>query len=111
MALRLPESYYEKLASDYEERRNIMLSGLEDAGFRSYAPGGAYYIMTDISGFGFSDDVSFGRHLIESVGVAAVPGSSFYHRPEAGAQKLRFTFCKKKQTLDAAEHAFQEVNS
>ena len=58
--------------------------------------------MTDISSFGFSDDVTYARHLIETIGVAAVPGSSFYHRPEDGAQRLRFTFCKKKATLDEA---------
>ena len=101
-ALHLPESYYEKLARDYEVRRDILLESLERAGFRCYTPKGAYYIMTDISSFGFSDDVTFARHLIETIGVAAVPGSSFYHRPEDGAQKLRFTFCKKKETLDEA---------
>ncbi len=102
VALHLPESYYEKLARDYEVRRDILLDSLERAGFRCYTPKGAYYIMTDISSFGFSDDVTFARHLIETIGVAAVPGSSFYHRPEDGAQKLRFTFCKKKETLDEA---------
>ena len=78
------------------------MKSLEQAGFRCYPPEGAYYIMTDISGFGFPDDVGFGRHLIEKIGVAAVPGSSFYHLPHDGAQKLRFTFCKKTETLDAA---------
>ncbi len=102
VALGLPQSYYEKLARDYQVRRDILLASLERAGFRCYTPKGAYYIMTDISSFGFSDDVTFARHLIETVGVAAVPGSSFYHRPEDGAQKLRFTFCKKKVTLDEA---------
>ena len=102
VALHLPESYYEKLARDYEVRRAILLDSLERAGFRCYTPKGAYYIMTDISSFGFSDDVTLARHLIETIGVAAVPGSSFYHRPEDGAQKLRFTFCKKKATLDEA---------
>jgi len=102
VALGLPQSYYEKLARDYQVRRDILLASLERAGFRCYTPQGAYYIMTDISSFGFSDDVTFARHLIETIGVAAVPGSSFYHRPEDGAQKLRFTFCKKKETLDEA---------
>lgn len=102
VALRLPQSYYEQLARDYEVRRDTLLESLESAGFRCYTPGGAYYIMTDIASFGFSDDVAFARHLIERVGVAAVPGSSFYHRSEDGSQKLRFTFCKKKETLDDA---------
>jgi aminotransferase len=65
--------------------------------------------MTDISSFGFSSDVDFARHLIETVGVAAVPGSSFYHQPEDGAQKLRFTFCKKKETLDEAATRLQRL--
>ncbi|HXV60409.1 MAG TPA: aminotransferase class I/II-fold pyridoxal phosphate-dependent enzyme [Vicinamibacteria bacterium] len=102
VALTLPESYYERLASDYQARRDRLLSGLGAAGFRCYRPGGAYYIMTDISGFGFSDDVAFARHLVERVGVAAVPGSSFYHRREDGKQKLRFAFCKREETLAAA---------
>lgn len=102
VALGLPDTYYEQLARDYEERRDILLEGLGRAGFRCYPPRGAYYIMTDISAFGFPDDVHFGRHLIETVGVAAVPGSSFYHRPEDGSQKLRFTFCKTRETLEEA---------
>ncbi|HSF17988.1 MAG TPA: aminotransferase class I/II-fold pyridoxal phosphate-dependent enzyme [Vicinamibacteria bacterium] len=102
VALTLPESYYERLASDYQARRDRLLSSLNAAGFRCYRPEGAYYIMTDISSFGFSDDVAFARHLVERVGVAAVPGSSFYHRREDGKQKLRFTFCKRNETLAAA---------
>ncbi len=101
-ALAFPESYYDKLAEDYRGRRDVLLESLKEAGFRCFTPDGAYYIMTDISRFGFSDDVTFARHLIETAGVAAVPGSSFYHQPEDGAQKLRFTFCKKRETLDAA---------
>jgi aminotransferase len=58
--------------------------------------------MTDIASFGFPDDIAFARHLVESIGVAAVPGSSFYQRSEGGRQKLRFAFCKKIETLDAA---------
>jgi len=109
VALRMPGSYYEKLARDYEARRDVLLESLERAGFRCYVPRGAYYIMTDISSFGFSSDVDFARHLIETVGVAAVPGSSFYHQPEDGAQKLRFTFCKKKETLDEAATRLQRL--
>jgi len=103
-ALRLPEAYYDDLAEGYCERRDVLLKGLRTAGFECSIPYGAYYIMTDISKFGFPDDVQFARHLVEKIGVAGVPGSSFYHRPEEGSQKLRFTFCKRKQTLrDAAE--------
>jgi aminotransferase len=103
VALRLPDSYYEKLAADYAVRRDRTLAMLEAAGFRCFKPGGAYYIMTDISGFGFSDDVAFTRHMIEHVGVAPVPGSSFYSNPANGRQQVRFCFCKTDATLSAAE--------
>jgi len=102
VALQLPEEYHQRLAADYRKRRDVLLPALEKAGFVCFKPDGAYYIMTDISGFGFSDDRAFARHLVETIGVAAVPGSSFYHRSEDGAQKLRFTFCKRDETLRAA---------
>ena len=102
-ALRLPESYYQTLAATYTERRDRLMTILEAAGFVCFKPRGAYYIMTDISGFGFPDDVAFARHLVSSVGVASVPGSSFYRDPSSGRTQVRFTFCKKKETLDAAE--------
>ncbi|HKQ53199.1 MAG TPA: aminotransferase class I/II-fold pyridoxal phosphate-dependent enzyme [Pyrinomonadaceae bacterium] len=98
-ALSLPADYYDKLQSDYVARRDLLLPVLDEAGFRTYRPDGAYYIMTDISGFGFKTDVEFTRHLIREVGVACVPGSSFYSRPELGAQQVRFCFCKKDETL------------
>jgi aminotransferase len=102
LALRLPESYYQKLASDYLLRRDKMLGILSGAGFRCFKPHGAYYIMTDISAFGFANDLEFARYLVKDIGVAAVPGSSFYHNPADGSRHLRFTFCKKDATLDAA---------
>jgi aminotransferase len=102
IALRLPQSYYEKLAADYVVRRDRMLPILEHAGFKCFKPQGAYYIMTDISGFGYSDDVSFAKFLVEKIGVAVVPGSSFYNNPADGAQQVRFTFCKTEKTLSAA---------
>jgi aminotransferase len=102
LALNLPESYYENLAREYTGRRNTLLRLLERAGFHCFRPQGAYYIMTNIDGFGFQDDVSFVRHLIETVGVAAVPGSSFFSNPEDGAQLIRFCFCKKYETLEEA---------
>ncbi len=101
-ALRLPDSYYESLRSGYQERRDLLIAGLTEAGFRCFPPAGAYYVMTDISGFGWSSDTDFARHLVETVGVAAVPGSSFYADPAAGAQRLRFTFCKTRKTLEEA---------
>jgi aminotransferase len=102
MALSLPPSYYQQLATAYRARRERLLPALRQAGFRAFVPRGAYYIMTDIRGFGFGDDVSFTRHLVQSVGVAVVPGSSFYSNPRDGASQVRFAFCKRDATLDEA---------
>ena len=111
IALRSPQSYYEKLAGDYTVRRERLLKILTASGFRVFKPRGAYYIMTDISGFDFpahqfpagSRDVSFAKFLVEKIGVAVVPGSSFYNDAQDGATQVRFTFCKKETTLAAAE--------
>lgn len=102
LAMGFPDDYYRELALQYGHRRDLLLKGLEQAGFGIFRPQGAYYIMTDISGFGFPDDVSFCRFLVERVGVAAVPGSSFYAHPERGSQQVRFCFCKKEETLREA---------
>ena len=102
VALSLPESYYAGLASEYVERRDVMLGILESAGFKTYKPYGAYYIMTDCSHLGYDDDVTAARALTAEIGVASVPGSSFYSHPELGRTKLRFSFCKKLETLHAA---------
>jgi aminotransferase len=101
-ALGLPSSYYEKLAADYTIRRDSALQMLERSGFKCFKPKGAYYIMADISQFGFADDVAFARHLVENIGIAAVPGSSFYHKPEFGSNLIRFCFPKKHETLKEA---------
>src|SRR5579864_5522317 len=111
VALRFPDSYYQQLASDYLQRRNRLLGILSDAGFKCFTPRGAYYIMTDISGFGFANDVEFARYLVKEIGVAAVPGSSFYHDPADGAQQLRFTFCKKESTLAEAEKRLAKLRA
>jgi aminotransferase len=108
-ALALPESYYRDLAAHYTVRRDRLLGILERAGFACYSPRGAYYIMTDIAAFGFPDDVVFARYLVTDIGVAAVPGSSFYKDTAAGRQKLRFCFCKKEETLAAAEERFARL--
>ena len=102
VALSLPDAYYETLARDYSARRDFILPLLESAGFRCFRPRGAYYVMTDISTFGFPDDVTFVRHLIRHAGVAAVPGSSFFQDPRDGSRMIRFCFCKKRGTLEAA---------
>ena len=93
----------------YRKRRDRLIPALEDAGFRCFRPRGAYYVMTDIRGFGFADDLAFTKYLVSGVGVAAVPGSSFYRDPKDGAQQVRFAFCKKDATLDAAAERLRRV--
>jgi aminotransferase len=101
VALALERGYYQRLASQYLVRRDQLLAALRGAGLTAYRPRGAYYIMTDISGFHFADDLEFTRHLIAEIGVAAVPGSSFYNSA-SGSQQVRFAFCKRPETLAAA---------
>jgi aminotransferase len=108
-ALRMPPSYYEELGREYLRRRDLLLPILEEVGFRLFRPDGAYYVMTDISAFGFRNDVEFTRHLIREVGVACVPGSSFYSRPELGARQVRFCFCKKDETLQEADRRMAKL--
>jgi len=110
-ALSLPQEYYDTLQTEYRARRDLLLPVLQDAGFKTFVPDGAYYIMTDISRFGFQDDVEFTRHLIREVGVACVPGSSFYSEPALGRQQVRFCFCKKDETLHAAADRFAKLKS
>jgi aspartate/methionine/tyrosine aminotransferase len=101
-ALELPRSILTRTAEEYAERRATMLRILADAGFEATAPEGAYYVMADVTRLGFDDDVAAARYLVEVAGVAAVPGSSFFSRPELGAHLLRFAFCKRLETLEAA---------
>jgi aspartate/methionine/tyrosine aminotransferase len=110
-ALALPPSYYEKLARDYAERRDLLLGLLRQAGFKCYNPQGAYYIMTDISEFGFSNDTEFAHYLTKEIGVTAVPGSSFYHQPEYGFKQIRFAFCKILDTLQLAGERLQRLRT
>ena len=111
VALSLPEEYYERLARDYQARRDILVPALEAAGFGTFSPRGAYYVMTDISSFGFHDDVAFAHALVEEGGVAAVPGSSFYADPESGRQRLRFHFARRRETLDAAAERLSRLKT
>src|SRR6267154_1856979 len=117
-AMRFPQSYYEKLAASYTTKRERLLKILTCAGFMVFKPRGAYYIMTDISRFADPDpvrfradtkDVRFAKLLVESIGVAVVPGSSFYNNAQDGASQVRFTFCKKEETLAAAEERLAKL--
>ena len=109
VALGLPDQYYLDIATQYQRRRDVLLEILERRRFTCYRPFGAYYIMTDISGFGFADDVAFARYLVKDVGVAAVPGSSFYQDAAKGRTKLRFCFCKRDETLAEADKRFETL--
>jgi aspartate/methionine/tyrosine aminotransferase len=104
VALQLPDAYYAELAAGYRERRDTLLAALDGTGLQPFTPDGAYYVMTDIGAVTDEDDVTFARRLVRDPGVAAVPGSSFYSRPELGRSKIRFAFPKRAETLaDAAE--------
>jgi len=100
--LLMADAYYDRLLADYRERRDVLLPALATAGFRVHRPAGAYYAMTDIRDLTDEDDVTFARRLIADPGVATVPGSSFFSRPELGRSKVRFAFPKRLETLRAA---------
>jgi aspartate/methionine/tyrosine aminotransferase len=108
-ALSLPTHYYDELQREYQKKRDFIVPVLQNAGFKCNFPDGAYYVMCDISGFGFSDDIEFTKHLIREIGVAVVPGSSFYHDPKLGSQQVRFCFCKKDETLEAAAERLRKL--
>ncbi len=105
-ALKVESDYYDKLAREYQQRRDFMVRVLEDSGFRVWKPSGAYYIMADISPVTDLDDVSFAQQLVKEYGIAVVPGSSFYRRPELGRSIIRFAFCK---TMDLLEEASERL--
>jgi aspartate/methionine/tyrosine aminotransferase len=111
VALQLPDDYYAALADGYRQRRDTLVSALVDAGFRTWIPDGAYYVMTDISSLTDASDVEFALALTRSPGVAAVPGSSFYSRPELGRTKLRFAFPKRLETLAEAADRLRRVGT
>jgi len=86
-----------------------MIKMLDDAGFDYIVPKGAYYMMSDITRWGFDNDVEMSKFLVTEIGVATVPGSSFFSDPKSGKDLIRFTFCKKPETLAAAEERLMKV--
>ena len=102
VALAFPDGYYARLVADYRARRALIMPALEAAGLRISVPAGAYYVMTDTTGLTSDDDVTYARRLVRDPGIAAVPGSSFFSRPELGRHYLRFAFPKRHSTLQAA---------
>lgn len=109
-ALALPGSYYSELAAGYRARRDILLGGLREAGFLCTTPRGAYYIMADFGALSSESDVDFAHHLVRDAGIAAVPGSSFYHDPKLGSRYIRFCFCKQESTLREALRRLQRLS-
>jgi aminotransferase len=109
VAYRLPRSYYSQLAADYQARRDRFCKALWDIGFKFDAPEGAYYIMAGIAAFGDDDDIEFARYLVQDVGVATVPGSSFFQDKALGRPFVRFCFCKRDQTLDEAAQRLRKL--
>lgn len=101
-ALELPQKYYDDVNHQYSELRQTMLDTLNEAEIDHFVPGGAYYVFTDISKFGFRNDVEFTHFLVKEVGVAVVPGSSFFRPGELGHKYVRFCFSRKPETLAAA---------
>src|ERR1700682_1156040 len=119
-ALHFPQSYYAKLAATYAAKRDRLLKILISAAFTVFKPRGAYYIMTDIARFADPDpvhfkadtkDVRFAKFLVEKIGVAVVPGSSFNNDARDGASQVRFTFCKKEETLAAAAERLAKLHA
>jgi aminotransferase len=102
VALSMPDGYYETLRREYGERRAVMMQVLAEHGFEARPPTGAYYVMADVGHLGFADDTEVAHHLVEKVGVAVVPGSSFFSRPDLGRRLVRFAFCKRLETLREA---------
>jgi aspartate/methionine/tyrosine aminotransferase len=109
VALSMPDTYYEALADEYLQRRDLLVAILSDVGFKTSVPQGAYYVLADVTHLGFPDDVAAADNLVREIGVAAVPASSFYSRPELGADRLRFSFSKKLATLEAAAERLQRL--
>jgi aminotransferase len=101
-AMALPQTYFDGLRDHYHRRRDLFLPYLREAGFAFHEPDGAYYVMTDVAGLSDLDDVAFVRRMIETVGVAGVPGSSFTSPKELGRTKVRFMFAKRDETLREA---------
>jgi aminotransferase len=110
-ALELGRTYYDRLATEYRARRDHLVRMLDAAGFSPNTPEGAYYVICDIRPFGFDDDIAFANWLVRAVGVAGVPGSSFFSRPALGRHMIRFTFCKTPDVLDAAGARLLQVRS
>jgi aminotransferase len=109
-ALSMPDTFYLQLVAEYQSKRNLMVDILQRHGFESDKPGGAYYVMADVSRFGFESDSALAHYLVKEVGVATVPGSSFYADPSTAPQMLRFCFSKQDETLHEADRRLARLS-
>jgi len=107
----LGPDYYRQLKTDYRKRRDLLCGALLRAGFHLVPPQGAYYVMTDFSALSDLPDDAFAAWLTKDVGVAPVPGSSFYSRPELGRRQVRFAFCKTTEMLEEAARRLAGVGA
>ena len=109
VAVSLGDDYYEALAREYHERRDIIMEALARIELPAESPEGAYYVLADVSRLGFDDDVEAAHTLVRKLGIATVPGSSFYSNPEQGRRLLRFSFSKRLDTLHAAARRLAQL--
>ena len=108
-ALGLPKQYYLDLAEAYQRRRDLLLSFLRAARFDCSTPCGAYYIMAGFGALSSLNDTEFTRYLVEKIGVAVVPGSSFFHQAQSGSKYVRFCFSKRDSTLQQAGERLRKL--
>lgn len=108
-AMRMPREYYDKLARFYQDKRDLICNELKQVGFVPYVPKGAYYVLTDFSALSRMDDFEFAVYLVEEIGVATVPGCSFYSDRMLGANKVRFAFCKTEETIRRGVERLQRL--
>lgn len=109
VAYRLPRSYYDRLTSDYQARRDRFCAAIAAIGFGLTPPQGAYYVMARFDAFGLANDIEFADYLVRKVGVATVPGSSFFRDKELGRGFVRFCFCKRDETLNEAIRRLEKL--
>jgi aminotransferase len=109
--MNLGDAYYQQLRTEYAQRRAFALEMLRETGFKPVEPQGAYYIMADFSAISTEDDMTFGLRMAKQIGVACVPGSPFFSRPESSRNVVRFAFCKKLETLAQARERLRRLRS
>ncbi|HND33537.1 MAG TPA: aminotransferase class I/II-fold pyridoxal phosphate-dependent enzyme, partial [Myxococcota bacterium] len=101
IAVAAPDDFFIQLQREYRERRDYLTGVLQEVGFEVWEPEGTYFTCASLRGTGYTDDFAFAKHLIAH-GVATIPPSAFYEQPELGRGYVRFAFCKRRETLEAA---------